>query len=153
MISRAQRDKAENYRQIAIQQRAEAIVGGRRVSDLLGYYLEPTIFTGARVEHRINEEEVFGPVLTVMPFEDAEDAIRIANGVDYGLAAGVYTSDLSRAHRVASRLQAGTVFVNGWHMGGMEAPFGGFKRSGHGRAKSLEGLVNYSQVRNVAVRR
>jgi aldehyde dehydrogenase (NAD+) len=139
MISRAQRDKAENYCQIAIQQGAEPVVGGRRVSDLPGYYLEPTIFTGVHAEHRINAEEVFGPVLTVMPFEDAEDAIGIANGVDYGLAAGVYTSDLSRAHRVASRLQSGTVFINGWYMGGMEVPFGGFKRSGYGRAKSLEG--------------
>jgi len=129
------------------------VIGGRRVSDLPGYYLEPTIFTGVHAEHRISTEEVFGPVLTVTPFEDEEDAIRTANGVDYGLAAGVYTSDLSRAHRVASRLQSGTVFVNGWYMGGMEAPFGGFKRSGYGRVKSLAGLANYSQIRNVAVRR
>jgi aldehyde dehydrogenase (NAD+) len=150
LISGPQRDKAENYCQIAIQQGAEAVIGGCR-PDREGYFLEPTILTGVKDDHRVNSEEIFGPVLSVLKFDSPEEALTIANGIGYGLTAGVYTSDLKRAHWTADRLESGTIYVNKWFAGGMEIPFGGFKRSGHGRVKSTDGLANYYQVRNVAV--
>lgn len=152
MISGAQRDKAENFCQIAVQEGAVAMIGGRRPYGLQGYFLTPTVLTNVKTEHRINCEEVFGPVLSILKFDDPEEAVAIANGTDYGLAAGVYTQDLSKAHWTADRLTAGSVFVNGWYLGGMETPFGGFKRSGYGRVKSTDGLSNYHQTRNVAIR-
>jgi len=151
LISGPQRDKAENYCQVAIQQGATAVIGGRRPSDLPGFYLQPTILTDVKTEHRVNAEEVFGPVLSVLKFKEPEEAIAIANGTDYGLTAGVYTTDLKRAHWTADRLDAGAVYVNKWFAGGGETPFGGFKRSGYGRVKSTEGIGNYSQIRNVAI--
>ncbi len=150
MISGPQRDKAENFCQVAVQQGATAVIGGRR-PDRPGFYLDPTILTGVEQGHRVNCEEVFGPVLSVLAFDEPEEALTIANGTEYGLTAGVYTRDLKRAHWTADRLDAGTVYVNKWFAGGMEVPFGGFKRSGHGRVKSTDGLANYYQVRNVAI--
>lgn len=151
LISGPQRDKAENFCQTAIQAGATAVTGGRR-PDRPGFFLNPTILTGVKEDMVVQKKEVFGPVLAIVDFDDPEEAIAIANGTEYGLTAGVYTKDLKRAHWTADRLEAGTVFVNKWYGGGMEVPFGGFKRSGYGRVKSLEGLANYYQIRNVAVR-
>jgi len=150
LISERQRTNAENFCQIAKQQGAEIVLGGRR-PDRKGYFLEPTILTNIKSDHRINLEEVFGPVLSVLSFDEPEEAVALANGTDFGLTAGVYTSDLKRAHWTADRLEAGTVFVNKWFAGGMEVPFGGVKRSGYGRVKSIDALSNYYQVRNVAI--
>jgi aldehyde dehydrogenase (NAD+) len=151
LISAKQRDRAENMCQAAIQAGAKAVIGGRRPNNLPGFYLSPTILTEIKSGDLIAQEEVFGPVLSVLPFSEPEEAISIANSTEFGLTAGVYTRDLKRAHWTADRLEAGSIYVNKWFAGGMEAPFGGFKNSGFGRVKSLEGLANYYQVRNIAI--
>jgi aldehyde dehydrogenase (NAD+)/betaine-aldehyde dehydrogenase len=150
VISKNQLDKIERYCQSGIQAGAHAVTGGRR-ADRPGHFMAPTIFTGVTTDMLINREEIFGPVLSVLSFDNPDEALSIANGTDYGLAAGIYTRDLGRAHWTADRLEAGTVFVNQWFAGGNEVPFGGFKRSGFGREKGVEALANYVQTRNVAI--
>jgi 4-guanidinobutyraldehyde dehydrogenase / NAD-dependent aldehyde dehydrogenase len=124
------------------------LIGGERLDTVAGgCYLAPTIFDGVEHHHTIAREEIFGPVLSVIAFDTEEDAIRMANDSDYGLAAGVFTSDLSRAHRVARKLRAGSVWVNYWDGGDMTAPFGGYKQSGNGRDKSLHAFEKYTEVK------
>jgi aldehyde dehydrogenase (NAD+)/betaine-aldehyde dehydrogenase len=151
LISEAQRDKAERFAMTAVQAGATVAAGGRR-ADREGYFMQPTILTDVTPDMEINQREVFGPVLSVTRFSEPEEALAIANGTEYGLAAGVYTKDLSRAHWTADRLEAGTVFVNQWFVGGNETPFGGFKKSGYGREKGVEALANYQQVRNIGIK-
>lgn len=152
LISAAQRDKAEAFALAAVQAGATAVVGGRRNADLPGFYMDPTILTGVTPQMDVNCSEVFGPVLAVLKFDEPEEALAIANGTEYGLAAGVYTRDLALAHWTADRLEAGTVFVNKWFVGGNETPFGGFKKSGYGREKGVEAMANYCQVRNIGIK-
>lgn len=152
LISAAQRDKAEAFAMAAVQAGAKAAVGGRRNADLPGFYMNPTILTGVTADMDVNCSEVFGPVLAVLSFDEPEEALAIANGTDYGLAAGVYTRDLKLAHWTADRLEAGTVFVNKWFVGGNETPFGGFKKSGYGREKGVEAMANYCQTRNIGIK-
>jgi aldehyde dehydrogenase (NAD+) len=115
-----------------------------------GYYFAPVLFGATDPAAAIAQEEVFGPVLTLFPFEDEADAIRLANGTDYGLVAGVWTRDGARQHRVAKRVRAGQVFVNGYGAGGgVELPFGGFRKSGHGREKGFEALYNMSATKTI----
>lgn len=152
LVSAAQRDRVEGFAQAAIQSGVRAVIGGRRPPKLPGYYFEPTIFDGGEPDTLIHREEVFGPVLSVLAFDTADQAIAIANGTDYGLAAGVYSRDLTRALSTADRLEAGSVYVNQWFAGGNETPFGGFKKSGFGREKGVEALSNYVQVRNIAIK-
>lgn len=104
-------------------------------------------------DNSIATEEVFGPVLSVISFDNDDDAIAIANGTDYGLVAGVFTRDLDRATTAAAKIHAGQVFVNEWYAGGVETPFGGYGKSGYGREKGREALWNYVQTKNIAVRR
>ena len=131
---------------------ATLVMGGSRVAGLAGHFMAPTIFTDVRPDMRIAQEEFFGPVLVVIPFDTPEQALAIANGTEYGLAAGVYTRDLKLAHWTADRLVAGQVYVNEWWAGGIETPFGGMKRSGYGREKGQEALFGYVQTKNVAIR-
>ncbi|MDP6342828.1 MAG: aldehyde dehydrogenase family protein, partial [Alphaproteobacteria bacterium] len=152
LISAPQLDKVEGYCLAASQAGADAATGGRRDDGLPGHFMAATVFTGVTPDMAMAREEVFGPVLAVLPFEDEDEAIRIANGTDYGLCAGVYTKDLEKAHWTADRLSAGQVFVNEWFAGGIETPFGGMKRSGIGREKGQEALLNYVQTKNVAVK-
>ena len=115
-----------------------------------GHYQAPVLFGASDPDAAIAQEEVFGPVLTVIPFDGEEDAIRIANGTEFGLVAGVWTRDGGRQHRVAKRVRAGQVFVNGYGAGGgIELPFGGFKKSGHGREKGFEALKDMSATKTV----
>ncbi|AEG49790.1 Betaine-aldehyde dehydrogenase [Sphingobium chlorophenolicum L-1] len=154
MITRAQYDKVLNYFDIAQQEGAKLVTGGKALSNDAvgdGWYVQPTIYE-VRPEMRIASEEIFGPVLSVIPFDDEEDAIRIANDTEYGLAAGIHTQNLSRAHRVAARLEAGQVYINEYLAGGIETPFGGFKQSGYGREKGIEALHHYTQLKCVTVR-
>ena len=123
------------------------------MADMPGHFMAPTIFTGVTPDMAIAQEEIFGPVLSVIEFEDAGEAMQIANGTDFGLVAGVFTSDLDRAMWAADRLEAGQVFVNEWYAGGVETPFGGFGKSGFGREKGYEALANYYQSKNVGIRR
>jgi gamma-glutamyl-gamma-aminobutyraldehyde dehydrogenase len=124
------------------------VIGGERLQTVEGgCYIAPTIFDGVEHGHTIAREEIFGPVLSVIAFDTEEDALRMANDSDYGLAAGVFTSDLARAHRVARKLRAGSVWVNYWDGGDMTAPFGGYKQSGNGRDKSLHAFEKYTEVK------
>ena len=154
MTTRAQYEKVQQYYEIARAEGAVAITGGAlpTAPELRqGWFVSPTIYTGVRNDMRIAREEIFGPVACVIPFDDEEEAIRIANDTEYGLAAGIWTRDLARAHRVAGRLEAGQVYVNEW-MGGVETPLGGYKQSGYGREKGLEALHHYTQLKCVTIK-
>ena len=123
-------------------------VGGRRVrEDSGGYFVEPTVFEGVRPAMSIAREEIFGPVLSAIPFRTVDEAIEIANDVIYGLAAAVWTRDVTTAHRVARALRAGTVYVNCYDADDITVPFGGFKQSGIGRDKSLHALEKYTELK------
>lgn len=128
---------------------AELALGGERVMrESGGYYIEPTVFNNVAHEMSISKQEIFGPVLSVIGFDNENDAIRIANDTDFGLAAGVWTQNLGKAHRVAKKLRAGSVWVNYWDGGDMTAPFGGFKQSGNGRDKSLHAFEKYTELKS-----
>ncbi len=124
---------------------------GGHAPDRPGYFVAPTVFSDVRNDMRIAQEEIFGPVLSVIPFSDREEAIELANDVEYGLTGGVFSSDLTQALTVARRIDAGSISVNEWFGGGVETPFGGMKNSGIGREKSLEGLDSYLQTKNISV--
>ena len=117
-----------------------------------GYFVSPTVFDGVSSEMSIAQEEIFGPVLSVLPFSGDEEAAEIANDSKYGLAAGIFTSDIDRAMRFARDIQAGYVMINEYFTGGMGSPFGGYKQSGIGRERGLGALDNYTQVKNVVAR-
>jgi aldehyde dehydrogenase (NAD+) len=152
MVSDAQRDRAARMIETAQAQGARVVTGGRPLNRP-GAFLEPTVLADVTPDMEVAQQEVFGPVLSVLPFRDEAEAIDIANGTDYGLVAGVFTADLDRATRAARRLRAGQVFVNEWYAGGVETPFGGFGKSGYGREKGREALWNYVQTKNVAIKR
>ena len=130
---------------------ARLVYGGGRVARD-GFYLEPTVFADVTDTMAIAEQEVFGPVLSVLDFEDEADVIARANATEFGLSAGVFTRDISRAHRVIAQLQAGSCFINSYNDAPVEAPFGGSKRSGVGRENSKAAISHYSQVKSVYVR-
>jgi len=152
ICNKPQLEKILRYIAIARSEGATAVLGGARATRPecgQGWFVEPTIFTGVRNDMRIAQEEVFGPVLAVVPFEDEEDAIRLGNDVAYGLAAGVWTADIRRAFTMAERLQAGTVWVNTYRANSYVSPFGGYKRSGFGREGGQEMIKEYLQVKSV----
>jgi 4-guanidinobutyraldehyde dehydrogenase/NAD-dependent aldehyde dehydrogenase len=127
---------------------ATLVAGGKRIlEETGGTYVEPTIFDGVSNAMRIAKEEIFGPVLSVITFDSAEEAVAIANDTPYGLAAGIWTADLSKAHNTARALRAGSVWVNQYDGGDMTAPFGGFKQSGNGRDKSLHAFDKYTELK------
>jgi aldehyde dehydrogenase (NAD+) len=133
-------------------ERAPLCGGGRPGHLNRGYFVAPTIFDRVDPASRIDEEEIFGPVVAAITFEDDAEALKIAIGLSYGLCAGVYSRDLSRALTLARRLEAGSVWINGWFLGGVQAPTGGVKDSGFGRERGLPGIRNYLQIKNVGIR-
>ncbi|ODS98323.1 MAG: carnitine dehydratase [Lautropia sp. SCN 69-89] len=146
------REKVLGYIDIARGEGAQCALGGGRPSDPAlsgGWFVEPTIFVGVDNRMRIAQEEVFGPVLSVIPFDDEADAIRIANDINFGLAAGVWTRNIRRAFLMSERLQAGTVWVNTYRAVSYMSPFGGFKRSGIGRENGQEAIREYLQTKSV----
>src|SRR5215471_3741292 len=134
-------------------QKAQLRTGGQRSPHLQrGYFIEPTLFDGVDPAAAIAREEIFGPVGVAVEFTTEEEAVAIANGLGYGLAAGIYTRDIGRAMRLARALDSGSVWINGWWLGGVQAPTGGVKDSGIGRERGLAGVRNYLQIKNVAIR-
>ncbi|MEM9427838.1 MAG: aldehyde dehydrogenase family protein, partial [Pseudomonadota bacterium] len=146
MVSEAQRDRAVGMIARAEEQGARVATGGRKLNQQ-GAFLEPTVLAGVTPDMDIAQQEVFGPVLSVMSFRSEAEAIEIANGTDYGLVGGVFTADLDRATRAARQMRAGQIFVNEWFAGGVETPFGGYGKSGYGREKGREALWNYVQTK------
>ena len=148
LVDRQQMETVLGYIEAGHREGARLLCGGQRVmEDSGGTYVEPTLFDGVDNAMKIAREEIFGPVLSVLGFDGDEEAVRIANDTPYGLAAGVWTSNLSRAHRVARALRAGSVWVNQYDGGDMTAPFGGFKQSGNGRDKSLHAFDKYTELK------
>ena len=133
--------------------KAKLLCGGKRtLEETGGVYVEPTIFDDAHNDMRIAKEEIFGPVLTVIPSDSTEEAIAIANDSIYGLAAAIWTSNLSKAHLAAKALRVGSMWVNQYDGGDMTAPFGGFKQSGNGRDKSLHAFDKYTELKTTWIR-
>lgn len=154
MITKGQYEQVRNYFEIAQNEGAVAVLGATLPATpelSAGLYVNPTIYSGVDNSMRIAREEVFGPVLVVIPFDDEEDAVRIANDSDFGLVGAVWTKDISRAFRVADAVQAGQIFINTWSTGSVQTPFGGLRNSGYGREKGIEAMHHYSQLKTVVV--
>jgi 4-guanidinobutyraldehyde dehydrogenase/NAD-dependent aldehyde dehydrogenase len=148
IVDETQLDRVLEYIEKGKAQGANIVFGGQRKHVVSGgYYLQPTIFNNVNNDMTIAQEEIFGSVLCVIGFDDAEQAIAIANDSQYGLAAGVWTSNLSRAHTMAKSVRSGSVWINQWDGGDMTAPFGGFKQSGNGRDKSLHAFNKYTEIK------
>jgi len=152
ITTRPQYEKVLDYIRIAKEEGAACRLGGepaRRPECGSGWFVEPTIFTDVKSEMRIAQEEVFGPVLSIIPFDTEEEAIRIANGTVYGLAAGVWTQSIRRALVMSEKLEAGTIWVNTYRAVSYMSPFGGYKRSGIGRESGMEAIREYLQTKSV----
>ncbi len=155
LISEAHLQKVTGYLALAKEEGGTILTGGNRLymdDTRPGYFLEPAVITGLTCECRVLQEEIFGPVVTITPFEDDADAIRSANSTKYGLSATVWTRDLKRAHRVAAALHAGTVWINCWLLRDLRVPFGGAKESGVGREGGFDSLEFFTEQKNVCVK-
>jgi aldehyde dehydrogenase (NAD+) len=149
-----QQDKIQSYIAIAQEEGAQLVCGGKVPTDpelVRGFFIEPTIFTHVENQMRVAQEEIFGPVLSVIPFQTEEEVIRQANETRYGLAAGIWTNDIRRAHRVAHALRAGTIWINSYRTLSFNTPFGGYKMSGLGFENGLESVREYTQTKSVWV--
>src|SRR5436305_496196 len=149
VVSQEQQERVLSYIDSGREEGAELLAGGNGGDDEAGYFVSPTLFTATRDDLKIAREEIFGPVLVALPYESLEEVAARANDTDYGLAAGVWTTSLSNAHRLAAMLQAGSVYVNCWGEVDPGAPFGGYKASGLGREHGREGLDAYLETKTV----
>jgi aldehyde dehydrogenase (NAD+) len=151
-VDQAQFDRVMGYIESGRTEGATLACGGRRVGDR-GYFIEPTVFSDVQDDMTIAREEIFGPVMSVIPFKDLDEVTTRANRTNYGLAAGVWTRDIRKAHAIANGVRAGTVWVNCYNILDTRAPFGGFKQSGTGRELGEYGLQQYTEVKTVIIRR
>jgi aminomuconate-semialdehyde/2-hydroxymuconate-6-semialdehyde dehydrogenase len=151
LISEAHVQKVMGYIDLATTEGGSIVAGGHRL-DATGYFVEPTIVTGLGTDCRVLQEEIFGPVVTITPFDSEDEAVAFANSTRYGLSATIWTRDLSRAHRVAANLDAGTIWINCWLLRDLRVPFGGMKESGVGREGGFESLNFFTEAKNVCVK-
>jgi len=154
LSSQAQLERVRSYIKKGLQEGAELLAGGAEAPEGVprgGYYVKPTVFGKVTNDMTIAQEEIFGPVLSIIPYKDEEDAVRIANDTVYGLAGAVWSKDDARAQRIARRIRAGQVDVNGGAFN-MNAPFGGFKQSGHGREAGVYGLEEFLEYKSLQLK-
>jgi len=156
MVNKTQLDKVKFYVDLAQREGGEIVLGGsapESINDRCrdGYFFPPTVITGLPVSCRTNREEIFGPVITITPFDSEEEVIGYANDTDYGLASSIWTQNLSRAHRVAEQIHTGTVWVNCWLVRDLRVPFGGMKQSGVGREGGEEALRFFTEAKNICI--
>lgn len=157
IVSEAQYNKVMGYIDWAKENGLEILTGGERPTDLAddikdGYYLRPTVIMAPDPDSKVNQEEIFGPVVTVIPFDTEEEAIEIANNSKYGLDGVVWTENLSKAHRVAAGIKAGTIWVNDWFVRDLRVPFGGAKQSGNGREGGKYSMEFFTEAKNICIR-
>ncbi|MGJ7913046.1 aldehyde dehydrogenase [Neobacillus sp. LXY-1] len=155
LVSEQHYKKVMSYLEIAKEEEADLICGGKRpeLPDYLqnGYYLEPTVYVTENSKSRLCQEEIFGPVVTIIPFDTEEEALRIANDTEYGLNGVVWTQNLQRAHRISHSVRAGTIWVNCWFVRDLRAPFGGFKKSGIGREGGHHSMEFFTEAKNICI--
>lgn len=155
LVSEGHLEKVLSYIELARQEGGKILTGGKRVklaTHPKGFFVEPTVITGLSHTCRTNQEEIFGPVVTLVPFDSEEDAVEMANSTPYGLAATVWTENLKRAHRVAGQIKCGIVWVNCWLLRDLRTPFGGMKQSGVGREGGWEALRFFTEAKNVCIK-
>jgi aminomuconate-semialdehyde/2-hydroxymuconate-6-semialdehyde dehydrogenase len=157
LISQGHLEKVQSYLRLAEEQGGQVLVGGRRPAGLPeklrgGYFLEPAVVAGLDAGHCFNQEEIFGPVVSVSTFSTEDEAVRLANATPFGLSASLWTRDLARAHRVAEKLDAGTVWVNCWLLRDLRTPFGGVKDSGVGREGGDEAIAFFTDPKTVCIK-
>lgn len=156
IISERQLTQIERFMKVAKEENARIVTGGARKTIAEypnGFFFKPTIIDQVAADSTLAQDEIFGPVIVAFRFESEGEAIELANGTDYGLVAGIWTSEIKRAHRLGQKIRAGQIFINNYGVaGGVSMPFGGYKKSGFGREKGLEALNNYTQLKNVAIK-
>jgi aminomuconate-semialdehyde/2-hydroxymuconate-6-semialdehyde dehydrogenase len=156
LVSEAHMNKVLSYIELAKQEGGNVLAGGRRVATAGrcadGYFVEPTVIAGLNQTCRTNQEEIFGPVVTIMPFDTEEEAVALANSTIYGLSATLWTENLKRAHRVSHQLKSGIVWVNCWLFRDLRTPFGGMKQSGVGREGGWEALRFFTEAKNICIK-
>jgi len=156
LVSAQHLEKVESYLALAEVEGGHRLTGGQRVElkgeHAGGFFIRPAVIEGLPIQCRTNQEEIFGPVVTIAPFDTEEEGLALANGTGYGLSATVWTQDLSRATRVAEQLQAGIVWINCWMVRDLRTPFGGVKNSGVGREGGFEALRFFTEAKNVCVK-
>ena len=156
IVSKPHYEKILSYIEIAKEEGGKILAGGYAVhldgEQSEGWYIAPTIIEGLDQQCRTNQEEIFGPVVTIQPFDTEEEAIALANSTEYGLAATIWTSDLSRAHRLGNEVESGIIWINCWLLRDLRTPFGGVKNSGVGREGGWEALNFFTEPKNVCIK-
>jgi aminomuconate-semialdehyde/2-hydroxymuconate-6-semialdehyde dehydrogenase len=155
LVSQAHHDKVMSHLDLAREEGGRILAGGRRIDVpgrcANGWFVAPTVVEGLGPQCRTNQEEIFGPIVTLQAFEDEEEALALANATSYGLSASIWTEQLSRAHRLSARIEAGIVWVNTWMARDLRTPFGGTRQSGLGREGGLEAMRFFTEPKNVCI--